>query len=86
LHFLFRFDTEPAELSEFVNLCPLRSEDAIYTTRDQKEQTYGIIAYLFDFTNSCSILIVAALNTAGVQAAAAFALGPSSMMPICKGR
>jgi hypothetical protein len=82
LHFRFRFDPEPDKPSGFVNLYPRRGEDTLYTTKGQEEQTYGIIAYLPNLTNSGHVLIVAGLNTAGTQAAAAFLLDPSSMMPI----
>lgn len=82
LHFRFRFDPDPDKPSGFVNLYPRPGEAAIYTTKGQEEQTYGIIAYLPNLTNSGHALIVAGLNTAGTQAAAAFLLDPSSMMPI----
>jgi hypothetical protein len=82
LHFRFRFDPDPAKPSGFANLYPQAGEAALYTTKGQEEQTYGIIAYLPNLTNSGHVLIVAGLNTAGTQAAAAFLLDPSSMMPI----
>jgi hypothetical protein len=82
LHFRFRFDPDPDKPSGFANLYPRPGEAALYTTKGQEEQTYGIIAYLPNLTNSGHVLIVAGLNTAGTQAAAAFLLDPSSMMPI----
>ena len=82
LHFRFRFDPDPDKPSGFANLYPRPGEAAIYTTKGQEEQTYGIIAYLPNLTNSGHVLIVAGLNSAGTQAAAAFLLDPSSMMPI----
>jgi hypothetical protein len=82
LHFRFRFDPDPDRPSGFANLYPRPGEAALYTTKGQEEQTYGIIAYLPNLTNSGHVLIVAGLNTAGTQAAAAFLLDPSSMMPI----
>ena len=82
LHFRFRFDPDPDKPSGFVNLYPRRGEAAIYTTKGQEEQTYGIVAYLPNLTNSGHVLIVGGLNAAGTQAAAAFLLDPSSMMPI----
>jgi len=81
LHLCFRFDSEPDKPSGFVNLYPHTGEASIYSTKGQEEQTYGIIAYLPNLTNSGHVLIVAGLNTAGTQAAAAFLLDPSSMMP-----
>jgi hypothetical protein len=81
LHFCFRFDSDPDKPSGFVNLYPRSGEAAIYTTKGQEERTYGIIAYLPNLSNSGHVLIVAGLNTAGTQAAAAFLLDPSSMMP-----
>jgi hypothetical protein len=81
LHFRFRFDPDPDMPSGFVNLHPRPGEAAIYTTKGQEEQTYGIIAYLPNLTNTGHVLIVAGLNTAGTEAAAAFLLDPSSMMP-----
>jgi len=82
LHFRFRFDPEPDKPSGFANLYPRPGEAALYTTKGQEEQTYGIVAYLPNLTNSGHVLIVAGLNTAGTQAATAFLLDPSSMMPI----
>ena len=82
LHFRFRFDPDPDKPSGFENLYPRPGEAALYTTKGQEEQTYGIIAYLPNLTNSGHVLIVAGLNTAGTQAAAAFLLDSSSMMPI----
>jgi hypothetical protein len=81
LHLCFRFESEPDKPSGFVNLYPRTGEAPIYSTKGQEEQTYGIIAYLPNLTNSGHVLIVAGLNTAGTQAAAAFLLEPSSMMP-----
>jgi hypothetical protein len=81
LHFCFRFESETDKPSGFVNLYPRTGEAPIYSTKGQEEQTYGIIAYLPNLTNNGHVLIVAGLNTAGTQAAAAFLLDPSSMMP-----
>ena len=81
LHFCFRFESDPDKPSGFANLYPRTGEAPIYSTKGQQEQTYGIIAYLPNLTNSGHVLIVAGLNTAGTQAAAAFLLDPSSMMP-----
>ncbi|MBB6145101.1 hypothetical protein HNQ77_003059 [Silvibacterium bohemicum] len=81
LHFRFRFDPDPDKPSGFVNLYPRRGEAALYTTKGQEEQTYGIIAYLPNLTNTGHVLIVAGLNTAGTEAAATFLLDPTSMMP-----
>jgi hypothetical protein len=81
LHLRFRFESEPDKPSGFVNLHPRTGEAPIYSTKGQEEQTYGIIAYLPNLTSSGHVLIVAGLNTAGTQAAAAFLLDPSSMMP-----
>jgi len=84
LHFCFRFEPDMDKPSGFVNLYPRSGEAAIYTTKGQEEQTYGIIAYLPNLTNSGHVLIVAGLNTAGTQAATAFLLDPSLMMPSLK--
>lgn len=84
LHFCFRFEADPDKPSGFANLYPRPGEAAIYTTKGQEEQTYGIIAYLPNLTNSGHVLIVAGLNTAGTQAAAAFLLDPSSMRSTLK--
>jgi len=80
LHFCFRFESDPDKPSGFVNLHPRVGEAQVYTTKGQEEQTYGIIAYLPNLTNNGHVLIIAGLNTAGTQAAAAFLLDPSSMM------
>jgi hypothetical protein len=80
LHFRFQFEPDPDKPSGFVNLYPRAGEAQIYTTKGQEEQTYGIIAYLPNLTNNGHVLIIAGLNTAGTQAAAAFLLDPSSMM------
>ncbi len=82
LHFCFRFEPDPDKPSGFANLYPLSGEATIYTTKGQEDRTYGIIAYLPNLTDSGHVLIVAGLNTAGTQAAAAFLLDPRSMMPI----
>jgi hypothetical protein len=81
LHFRFRFDPQPDKPSGFENLYPRAGEASLYTTKGQEEQTYGIVAYLPNLTNSGHVLIVAGLNAAGTQAAAAFLLDPSLMMP-----
>jgi hypothetical protein len=81
LHLCYRFESEPDKASGFVNLYPRTGEAQIYSNKGQEEQTYGIIAYLPNLTNNGHVLIVAGLNTAGTQAAAAFLLDPSSMMP-----
>jgi len=80
LHFCFRFESDPDKPSGFVNLYPRAGEAQIFTTKGQEEQTYGIIAYLPNLTNHGHVLIIAGLNTAGTQAAAAFLLDPSSMI------
>ncbi len=81
LHFRFRFDPQPDKPSGFENLYPRAGEASLYTTKGQEERTYGIVAYLPNLTNSGHVLIVAGLNAAGTQAAAAFLLDPSLMMP-----
>jgi hypothetical protein len=81
LHLSFRFEPDPDKPSGFANLYPRAGEAPIYTTKGQADRTYGIIAYLPNLTNSGHVLIVAGLNTAGTQAAAAFLLDTSSMMP-----
>jgi len=81
LHFCFRFDSDQDKPSGFVNLYPRSGEAAIYATKGQEERTYGIIAYVPNLSKTGHVLIVAGLNTAGTQAAAAFLLDPSSMMP-----
>ncbi len=81
LHFCFRFETDPNKPSGFANLYPRADEPRIYSTKGQEERTYGIIAYLPNLTNSGHVLIVAGLNTAGTQAAAAFLLDPPAIMP-----
>jgi hypothetical protein len=81
LHFYFQFESDPDKPSGFVNLYPRSGEASIYTTKGQEERTYGIIAYLPNLTGSGHVLIVAGLNTAGTQAAAAFLLDPRLMMP-----
>jgi hypothetical protein len=81
LHFRFRFDPRPDKPSGFENLYPRPGEASLYTTKGQEERTYGIVAYLPNLTNSGHVLIVAGLNAAGTQAAAAFLLDPSLMMP-----
>lgn len=81
LHFCFRFEADPEKPSGFANLYPRSGEAALYTTKGQENRTYGIIAYLPNLTNSGHVVIVAGLNTAGTQAATAFLLDPSSMMP-----
>ena len=81
LHFRFRFDPDPDMPSGFVNLYPKPGEAAIYTTKGQEDRTYGIIAYLPNLSKTGHVLIVAGLNTAGTEAATAFLLDPSSMMP-----
>jgi hypothetical protein len=82
LHFCFQFDSDPDKPSGFANLYPRSGEASIYTTKGQEDRTYGIIAYLPNLTGSGHVLIVAGLNTAGTQAAAAFLLDPKSMAPI----
>lgn len=81
LYFRFRFDPDPDKPSGFVNLYPRPGEAAIYTTKGREDRTYGIIAYLPNLSNTGHVLIAAGLNTAGTEAAAAFLLDPSSMMP-----
>lgn len=81
LHFRFRFEPDADKPSGFANPYPRSGEATIYTTKGLEEQTYGIIAYLPNLTNTGNVLIVAGLNTAGTQAAGAFLLDPSSMMP-----
>jgi hypothetical protein len=82
LHFCFQFDSDLDKPSGFANLYPRTGEAKIYTTKGQEEWTYGIIAYLPNLTGRGHVLIVAGLNTAGTQAAAAFLLDPKSMAPI----
>jgi hypothetical protein len=82
LHFSFQFEPDPKKQSGFANLYPRSGEKAIYSTNGQEEHTYGIIAYLPNLSNNGHVLIVAGLNTAGTQAASAFLLDPSLMMPI----
>lgn len=84
LHFSFRLDADPDKPSGFANIYPRPGEATLYTTKGQEEKTYGVIAYLPNLSNSGHVLIVAGLNTAGTQAAAAFLLDPASMMPILK--
>lgn len=81
LHFSFRFEPDPDKPSGFANLYPRTGEATLYTTKGQEEQTYGIIAYVPNLTNSGHVLIIAGLNTAGTQAAATFLLDPALMMP-----
>jgi hypothetical protein len=81
LHLRFQFDPQPDRPSGFANLYPRTGEASLYTTKGQEEKTYGIVAYLPNLTNSGHVLIVAGLNAAGTQAAAAFLLDPSLMMP-----
>jgi hypothetical protein len=81
LHFSFRFESEANKESGFVNLYPRTGERAVYSTNGHEEQTFGIIAYLPNLNNNGHVLIVAGLNTAGTQAAAAFVLNPTLMMP-----
>ncbi len=81
LHFAFRFEADPDKPSGFANLHPRPGEATIYSTKGQEEQTYGVISYLPNLTNNGHVLIIAGLNTAGTQAAAAFLLDPSAMMP-----
>ena len=81
LHFRFQFDPDPDKPSGFVNLYQRPGEAKIYTTKGQQDQTYGIIAYLPNLGETGHVLIVAGLNTAGTEAAAAFLLNRSSMMP-----
>jgi len=82
LHFCFQFDPDPDKPSGFANLYPRSGEATIYTTKGREDRTYGIIAFLPDLTGMGHVLIVAGLNTAGTQAAAAFLLDPKSMAPI----
>lgn len=81
LHFRFRFDPDPDKPSGFANLYPRAGEATIYTTKGQQDQTYGIIAYLPNLSETGHVLIVAGLNAAGTEAATAFLLNPKSMMP-----
>ena len=81
LHFRFRFDPDPDKPSGFVNLYQRSGEAKIYTTKGQQDQTYGIVAYLPNLSETGHVLIVAGLNTAGTEAAAAFLLNPKLMMP-----
>jgi hypothetical protein len=81
LHFCFRFEPDLEKPSGFANLYPRPGEDTIYTTKGQEDRTYGIIAYLPNLTNTGHVVIVAGLNTAGTQAATAFLLDPSSIVP-----
>jgi hypothetical protein len=81
LHFCFQFDQEADKPSGFVNRFPRAGESSLYTTKGQKGQTYGIIAYLPNLSSRGHVLIVAGLNTAGTQAAATFLLDPGLMMP-----
>jgi hypothetical protein len=81
LHFRFQFDPDPDKPSGFVNLYPRPGEATLYTTKGQQDQTYGIIAYLPNLSETGHVLIVAGLNAAGTEAATAFLLNPKSMMP-----
>ena len=81
LHFSFRFESAANKESGFVNLYPRAGERAVYSTNGHQEQTFGIVAYLPNLNNNGHVLIVAGLNTAGTQAAAAFVLNPTLMMP-----
>jgi hypothetical protein len=81
LHFSFQFDADQDKPSGFLNRFPRAGEPALYTTKGQKEQTYGVIAYLPNLSNRGHVLIVAGLNTAGTQAATTFLLDPSLMLP-----
>ena len=81
LHFRFQFDPDPDKPSGFVNLYPRPGEATLYTTKGQQDQTYGIIAYLPNLSETGHVLIVAGLNAAGTEAATAFLLNPKSIMP-----
>jgi hypothetical protein len=82
LQLRFRYDSDQDKPSGFVNVFPRAGEASIYSTKGQEEKTYGIIAYLPNLTSTGHVLIVAGLNTAGTQAAAAFLTDPSLMAPI----
>jgi hypothetical protein len=81
LHYRFRYESDPDRQSGFINLYPQSGERSVYSTNGQNEQTFGIIAYLPNLSNNGHVLIVAGLNTAGTQAAAAFLMDPSSIGP-----
>ena len=80
LQISFRYDPDDDRPSGFANLSPRPGESELYTTKGQEDRTFGIIAYRPNLAGTGHVLIVAGLNTAGTQAAAAFLLDPSSMM------
>jgi len=81
LQLSFEYEPNSDRPSGFVNSSPRPGERALYTTSGQEDRTFGIIAYRPNLTGTGHVLIVAGLNTAGTQAAAAFLLDPSTMMP-----
>jgi hypothetical protein len=80
-NFRQRISTDPKIPSGFMNAHPLPGEFNLYGT-NEKEHTYGVIAYLPNLTSTGHILIVGGLNTAGTQAATTFLLTPSLMAPL----
>jgi hypothetical protein len=81
LQLSFEYEPNSDRPSGFANPSPRPGERALYTTNGQEDRTFGIIAYRPNLTGTGHVLIVAGLNTAGTQAAAAFLLDPSTMMP-----
>lgn len=81
LQLSFQYEPNSDRPSGFVNSSPRPGERGLYTTNGQEDRTFGIIAYRPNLTGTGHVLIVAGLNTAGTQAAAAFLLDPSTMMP-----
>ncbi len=81
LQLAFEYEPNSGRPSGFVNSSPRPGESQLYSTTGREDRTFGIIAYRPNLTGTGHVLIVAGLNTAGTQAAAAFLLDPSSMMP-----
>ena len=81
LQLSFKYEPNSDRPSGFVNPSPRPGESELYTTNGREDRTFGIIAYRPNLTDTGYVLIVAGLNTAGTQAAAAFLLDPTSMFP-----
>ncbi len=81
LQLAFQYQPNSDRPSGFVNSSPRPGESELYTTNGQEDRTFGIIAYRPNLSDTGHVLIVAGLNTAGTQAAAAFLLNPTAMMP-----
>lgn len=80
LNFFFRFQSGVDKQSEIVNVHPRPGEMPAYLNPGNG-YTYGIIAYLPNLNDSGHVLIVGGLNMAGTEAATAFLMKPSLMLP-----